>query len=1076
MLTDRQRRVVEAPLDRCTLVNAGPGTGKTHVLVERFLHLVQVRNLGLDQVLVVTFGREAAREVKDRIGRRLLEAGRIRTTLELESAWILNFHGLCHRLLRENGVVAAFDPLTRIIDHVESIEVALQARDRLLDSDLAARAAEAEARGEPLLAGVVERLSYRFGHAIQAVGRAKENLVDVEAALRLADRPLANLASMPRERELHDALGECLPAAAELYETLKERHGLVDFVDLQVRAVRFLESAGGRRLHGKFTALLVDELQDTNVAQMRLLELLAGGGLERVMGVGDERQAIYAFRGARIENIRELPTRLAGHGARCEVLDLTESYRSYQEILDASRGVLPPSTALAAPLEAVALGLSADDPCAPQPVVRILRADTKENEGRRIADRIAALHGKSVTSIDADGTRRDLALAWGHFAILLRGVRSAREYEDALRARGIPYRTIGGTGFYDRREVLDLLAYLRAVANPYDGLALVRILQNPPFGLSDRSLHGLANLSTGSHTGPSAEMDAHEHKVVPGFRLKPYDAIRRALDDPATARTLGLGGPTLARLERLWVFLERAIARRGVVPVSRILQDVLTETGYGRLLLADESRGPVEALRRRRNVERLLRMARRHEERHVYGSLDELVRYLNRAVDEELQEEEETVEVDDRVVSIMTVHKAKGLEWPIVFVAGLTDRSWPMRGFPDEVPFFEDGGIVLRTDVVGEDDGGRVKYPETRLHAELSARTAVERDDEERRILFVAMTRAKNVLHLSAHGSRTRFLDEIAQRLPTQDAATEGEHERATSPLEEAPVAPSPMVLDALEMAVRRVFARGDDGGARQEAEPAIARHVRLSFTQVDIFATCPLRYKLTYRLPLVGACQRGVSSDPGSLELAPVELGSIFHEALERWAHDERPLEELVRGVVRERGWGTLSPSDEKRIHLFVGSVLGSPLGKSRPSPADVEVPFTLWLEREDLAVTVVGAIDRLVPSAGGTWTIVDYKTGRGVEPARYRLQLSIYRLAAERVLGRTVSGCSAYFVHDPEGHGLVDVPTLSATQIEETLFDIARRIAAGRFDLVEHPGAETCWRCPFGGRDGLCPAKALR
>ena len=176
------------------------------------------------------------------------------------------------------------------------------------------------------------------------------------------------------------------------------------------------------------------------------------------------------------------------------------------------------------------------------------------------------------------------------------------------------------------------------------------------------------------------------------------------------AAELGLSTETRERLARLWKFLEWCLDRRETVPVSRLLQDVLGETGYGKLLMADDSHGELQGLRRRKNVERLLRLARRQEQRHVYGSLQELVRYLTRAVEINMREEEEGIEADKRVVNVMTVHQAKGKEWPVVFVAGLVNRSWPMSTYPDEVAYFEDGGIVLRRYVLGvEDDKGQIK-------------------------------------------------------------------------------------------------------------------------------------------------------------------------------------------------------------------------------------------------------------------------------------------------------------------------------------------------------------------------------
>lgn len=1059
------------------IVNAGPGTGKTHVLVERFLHLVSTEGLELPDVLMVTFTRKAAREMRERLARRLLEAGRVTGTLELETAWVTNFHGLCYRLLRENALAAKFDPASRIIDQVEAAEVSTSVRNEFLQTSLVEEALRDEDAGHPIPAAVIDRLSRSFESTVGALGRAQENLLDARALARLGENALAFIRSDPAARDdcaAQEYFARCLPEIETIYKGAKQRDGLIDYNDLQTRAITLLESASGAPLRRRFRAILVDEFQDTNRAQLRILELLAAPGFSNVMVVGDERQAIYAFRGARIENLRGLSRRVKEAGGACMTLDLFESFRSYQEILDAATRALPDGAAPARALVAAALGRATSDPLSRISPFQSFKAETREDEAARIADEILRLRGSSVSAVDASGTRTELTLGWGHFAILMRAVGTAKAYEEALRARRIPYRTFGGTGFYDRREILDLLAYLRAIANPYDGLALVRILQNPPFGLSDRSLHGLANVQFSGSKTAALETDAHEHLVIPSGRLKPFDALRRALDEPDLALSLGVEEQALERLARLRSFLERCVRRRGAVPVSRLLLDVLVETGYGKLLLADDEHGPLEAVRRRKNVERLLRLARRFEEKNVYGSLEELVSYVERAIEEEVREEEEGVEADERVVNVMTVHQAKGKEWPVVFVAGLTDRSWPMRGFPQPIVFFEGAGAVLRQSIVGEDGDAKVHYPETKLHEWLTAGAAAEEEAEEQRVLFVAMTRAKNRLYVSGHGKNTKYLDRVAapDERGRQDAPIS-----VVPPLELTSESKSvPDVDQRLERALEAIAA------PTVVPNPTSAsRALHLSFSHVDVFDTCPLRYKFTFVTPLPalahgsGLRPQSVAESIEPAELAPTELGTIFHDALERWAKDDRPLDELVRVAAHDRGWPTLHRADERRVGRFVEHFLASRLGRSKPSAEDVEVPFTLLLHEGDLSVTVTGAIDRLDHMGDGTWALTDYKTNRGVEADRYGLQLSIYRLAAETVLGRRVSACQAYFVRYPEAVGLVDVPVATAEVTRRRVLDVARRIAARDFALREAPDAGTCWRCPFGAKDGFCPQKRL-
>jgi ATP-dependent helicase/nuclease subunit A len=1086
-LTPNQARIVEAPTDRCVLVNAGPGSGKTHVLVERYLHLITAGGFQIPEVLVVTFTRKAARELKERLARRLLESGRLETSLALETAWVTNFHGLCFRILRENALVAGFEPSSRVQDEVEAADVCMELRREFLQGPEAEEALLAEEAGDPIPAAVVDRVGRAFDQSVRVLGRGRENLLD---ARTIVDQTRARLTSLGEELELeesslteeiaaHEFFSRCLPEVEARYEGLKQKESLLDYVDLQTRAVEFLESDSAARVREQFKVILVDEFQDTNRVQLELLRLLARPAFANLMAVGDERQSIYAFRGARIENIRQLPALVASQGGACLVQDLYESFRAYQEILDVSTSALvaetePGDGPQRPALVSAALGVAEEDDQAARPVVRVLRCDSKDDEAERIAEEILSRRGQPIVQVDAEGVRKAVPLQWGHFAILLRSVGSVRAYEEAMRARGIPYRTFGGSGFYDRREILDLLAYLQVVANPYDGLALIRVLQQPPFGLSDRSLHRLANLELHGSEGEDVETDAHEDTVVPGFRLKPFDALRRALDEPDLAREIGLEEETLHRLARLREFIEQSLQRRETVPVSRLLLDVLEETGYGKLLMADVSRGELEALRRRKNVERLLRLARRFEHAHVYGSLQELVRYLKRAVDEQIREEEEGLEADGRVVNVLTVHQAKGMEWPVVFVAGVNNRSWPMRAWPAEVVFFEGEGAVLRRSVLGYEDNGKQVFDETRLHQHLNAASKLAQEEEERRVLFVAMTRAKNLLFLSGSG-KSNYLDRVAGCLP--ESSTPNEPDNCGEDSGQADVTASPMnVAEALASALERIttpFADEDLSGAAPQG-------VHLSFSHVSLYDTCPLKYKFTFVTPLPGMGYGGnleqVAKDGKPADLAANELGTVLHEALERWAVEDRPLEQLVEVAARDRGWGELSESDQERAALFVENFQASRLSQRKPGPEDVEVPFTLALKAPSgLLVTVTGSIDRLDQEPDGSWTITDYKTNRSVKPERYRLQLSIYKLALERAFGRRVHEAYAYFVQHPEKKGLVQIDTLEAEATESKVLEVAQRIAARDFEVRSHPGKGTCWSCPFGGSQGFCPERVL-
>ncbi len=619
-LNDAQREAVlhgDGPL----LVLAGAGSGKTRVIVHRIARLVRDEEIVPWRILAVTFTNKAAGEMRARL---LALLGP-----EANDLWVQTFHAFGARFLRREAPRAGLSPSFPIYDDDDQLRLV----KRIL-SDLGAD------EGETLTAR-------------QALSR-----IDAWKGLAL----------LPEEITLgeYDVEGQLAREVYARYDAALARAGATDFGDLLLRPVRLLEADDGlrQRWAGRFEHLLVDEFQDTNPVQYRLLRLLAGARAN-VCVVGDDDQAIYRWRGADVENIlgfdRDFP------GAR--VVKLERNYRSTRNVLDAAHAVI----SRAARRREKRLWTEAE-PGAP---LALLVGQDEHDEAERIARAVAAERGR--------GTAGD------EIAVLYRTNAQSRPLEAALRAARIPYVIVRGTSFYERAEVKDAAAYLRLALEPRSDLDLERVVNKPPRGIGEKSLGRLRAHARARGTSlydALAEVDAVEG-------LKP--AARRAL----------------AALREALAGLARDVPS---FDAGGAVQEVLSRTG---LLARLEAERTDEASERAENLVELVAAAREFDEASLGrpGPRDPeepvpppLARFLEQIA---LLGEADQPTPEGRV-ALMTLHAAKGLEFTAVFLSGMEDGTFPREPW-----------------------------------GELSPREEADAYDEERRLCYVGMTRAKKRLTLS---------------------------------------------------------------------------------------------------------------------------------------------------------------------------------------------------------------------------------------------------------------------------------------------------------------------------------------
>jgi len=629
-LNDAQRAAVTAPLAP-VLVLAGAGSGKTRVLTHRIAYLVQALGVSPHAVLAVTFTNKAAGEMRSRIEQLVATAG--------GALWIGTFHGIAHRLLRLHWREAGLTPGFQILDSEDQL--------RLLRKIIKAQSLD-ESRWVP-------REVQWFINSNKDEGRRPKDLKDGNDATR---------------RQLIALYAE--------YEATCARAGLVDFAELLLRACELFQQHPTLLAHyrRRFGHVLVDEFQDTNAIQYSWLKLLVGSE-GRLFGVGDDDQAIYRFRGARVENLaqfrRDFP--------HAEFYRLEQNYRSTGTILGGANALIAHNAAR--------LGKNLWTSGGPGDPIRVYAAFNERDEAefvlRRIQDWVQ--HG---------GLRREVA-------ILYRSNAQSRVFEELFFAAQVPYRVYGGLRFFERAEVKDALAYLRLLANRSDDPSFERVVNLPARGVGARSLDIIRD---------------HARKHATSLWEAAAACCGQSLGAKATLAVQGF----MALIERL------ALEIRGR-PLHEQVDHVLVASG----LIEHHKREKAD--RGEARVENLLELvsAARGFEPGTAEELPSLEAFLAHAA---LESGEGQADAWEDCVQMMTLHSAKGLEFPVVFLAGMEDGLFPHQ----------------------------------------RSITDIDGLEEERRLCYVGMTRAMRQLYLTyaeqrrlhgmdSYGQPSRFIKELPDRL-----------------------------------------------------------------------------------------------------------------------------------------------------------------------------------------------------------------------------------------------------------------------------------------------------------------------
>ena len=614
----------EGPL----LILAGAGSGKTRVLTHRIAYLIDEKEVNPWNILAITFTNKAAGEMRERVD-ALVGFG-------AESIWVSTFHSLCVRILRRFIENLGYESSFSIYD-TDDQKTLMKQVFKTLD---------------------IDTKQYKERSVLSIISSAKDKLISPEEFLLNAGQDF-------RQKKVGEIYKE--------YQNQLKKNNALDFDDLIVKTVELFQNNHLVLEHyqERFRYIMVDEYQDTNTAQFKLISLLASK-YGNLCVVGDDDQSIYRFRGADIENILSFEQTFPG----AKVIKLEQNYRSTQNILDAANGVIRHNQGRKEKSLWTANGTGDK--------ILFKQFEAARDEADYIARQI-----------------RDSSCPCQDQAVLYRTNAQSRLLEERCIFYNVPYRLVGGVNFYQRKEIKDILAYLKTIANGVDDLSVLRIINVPKRGIGAASMGKVT-------------VFASEH----GMSL--YGALGNARMVPGLGKAVEKIGRFTAQIEGF-----RSMAQSEEYSIKELIEAILEETGYEEEL---QSEGEIEAETRMENIEELISKAAAYEEDAQYPSLDEFLEQVALVADID------NVDSSEDRVTLMTLHSAKGLEFPKVYLAGMEDGLFP--------------GMMA----ISSDD-----------------RTDME---EERRLCYVGITRAKKELVITAarkrmiHGETryckvSRFVEEI---------------------------------------------------------------------------------------------------------------------------------------------------------------------------------------------------------------------------------------------------------------------------------------------------------------------------
>ena len=946
------------------LIIAGAGTGKTTVITRRIAWLISEGLAKTDEILGLTFTDKAAREMQERVD--------ILVPYGYTDIWISTFHAFGDRLLRENALVAGLNPDFKVLTLPEA---AVFFREHLFEFDL----------------NYYRPLSdpTRFIEAlIELFSRAKDEDVSPRDYLKFAQEFVLKAKEHPEDKAMEEEAVQHMEVAGAYvrYQELMAKESLLDFGNQFYLSLQLLRGHPLilKNYQKQFKYILLDEFQDTNFAQFQIVKLLAGG-TRNITVVADDDQCIYRWRGAAYSNVLNF---MDGY-PDAKKISLIKNYRSTQPILDSAYKLIqfnnPERFEVKADINK-RLVSSNKEGLPPQH----LHFDSHSTE----ADNVAKIIKDKVSS--GDFKFRD-------FAILVRSNSDADAFLQALNMQDIPWQFSGNQGLYAREEVKLCINFLRVAANPADSMSLYYLSSCEVYGL------GLSDLSLINHY-------ARRRNKALYLVFKDLDNIKELAEVSTTSRE---------KIRDILTDLDKFMQVSRQETTGRLLYTFLSETGYLKTLTQKQS---LENETKIQNLAQFFNQVRDFELVAKEDRVINFVNYLNLLIEARDDPPTAEADLDTDAVNVLTIHKAKGLEFRVVFLVSLVQGRfpWPRRSQPIELP------DVLIKEVLPTGD----------FHTQ-----------EERRLFYVGMTRAKNELYLTSAedygGRRLRRVSQFVVEALGQDLF-EKEKKKAS----------------ALE-AIGRFAPKKESPKARPVAILP-GKLIHLSYYHIDDYLTCPLKYKYVHilRIPI--------------MEHHTVIYGRAMHDAVSKYFQYKLADREMELGDLLETFRQAFDPQgfldgkhQEERLRVGQEALIQffNDENKRDSRPLYIEKDFSFMLETNKVS----GRFDRVDMEEGGA-VIMDFKTSQiktqkeADKRVRESLQLALYALAYKNIFGKPPKKVALYFLES----GILGSREVAQEDLEEAEEKI-KTVASG-IRQQSYQAAPAYMACTYCAYNQICPFAVMR
>lgn len=947
------------------LIIAGAGTGKTRVITQRIAWLINQDLAKTDEILALTFTDKAAKEMQERVD--------ILMPYGYTDIWISTFHAFGDRLLRENALVAGLNPDFKVLTQAEA---AVFFREHLFEFSLTYYRPLAEPT--------------RFIEAlISFFSRAKDEDISAKEYLRYAQDFMVEAKNKPFDKANEElAVQQMEVAAAYLkYQELLAKEGLIDFGNQFYLSLQLLRQHPLvlKNYQKQFKYILVDEFQDTNFAQFQIVKLLAGS-TKNITVVADDDQCIYRWRGAAYSNvlnfIEEYP--------KAEKITLIKNYRSTQPILDSSYQLIqhnnPERFEIKAKINKHLIGLTGGGP---NPVH--LHFDTHSAE----ADNVSKIIQDKVSL--GKYKYRD-------FAILVRSNSDAMSFIQSLNMLSIPWQFSGNQGLYGRGEVKLCINFLRVIANPSDSLSLYYLVSSEIYKVD------LVDLSLCSH-----------------FARRRNRSLYSVFGDLENIPELSqIKDETKKKIEQLVLDIEKFLQVSRDETTGRLLYSFLTDTGYLRYLTHDPS---LEKENKIQNIAKFFNQVRDFELIAKEDRVISFIRHLNLLIDSGDDPPTVEADMDQDAVNILTIHKAKGLEFRVVFLVSLVQGKFPVPRRSQQIELPD----ILIKEVLPSGD----------FHLQ-----------EERRLFYVGLTRAKSELYLTSAedygGKRLRKPSQfILEALGTK--SMEEIEKKKTAAIE----------------SIRR-FAPVKELPKPALQEIPADKLVTLSYYQIDDYLTCPLKYRYVniLRVPI--------------MEHHTVIYGRAMHEAVSRYLLRKLNGDKVAEDELLDCFEANFDPqgfldANHQEERFRIGSQALSRFYRDEErrafKPKFIEKDFSFVIGNNK----ITGRFDRIDMRDDGA-VIMDFKTSEiktqkdADKRVKENKQLRLYALAYQYIFGVLPVAVELYFLES----GIIGSHKLTEDNLDEVKEDIL--IVSGGIRKQDYPAKPEYKACTYCAYNQICPFAVIR